>query len=95
MKVVSNPKVTELIEAQGGRLFVWTDLRKCCSGGITYLSTGSSPAPDRRFSSYEAAGFELWFDPGNLTPPDELHLDVKGWRNKHVEAYWNGCVFAV
>jgi hypothetical protein len=40
-------------------------------------------------------GFELWFDPGGLQSPDALHFDVRGWRTKRVEAYWNGCVFVV
>ena len=28
--------------------------------------------------------------------PDELHLDLKGWRKgtRRLEAYWNGSVFA-
>jgi hypothetical protein len=38
-------------------------------------------------------GFELWFDPAGLTPPEELVLEVRGWRTQRVEAYWNGCVF--
>jgi hypothetical protein len=35
-------------------------------------------------------------DWGGLDPPEELHLDVKGWRERtrRLEAYWNGCVFA-
>jgi hypothetical protein len=40
-------------------------------------------------------GFELWFDPAGLTPPEELVLEVRGWRTERVEAYWNGCVFVV
>jgi hypothetical protein len=30
-----------------------------------------------------------------MEPPDELHLDRKGWRrgSQRLEAYWNGCVF--
>jgi hypothetical protein len=95
MKVVSNPKVIHLVQEQGGHLYVWTDPHRCCSGNMTYLVTGSAPVAGRRFRPYDADGFELWFDPGGMSPPDELHLDVKGWRHRRVEAYWNGCVFAI
>nr|MBA2599525.1 hypothetical protein [Actinomycetota bacterium] len=95
MKVVADPEVGELVRQQGGRLYVWTDPHKCCSGNMTYLLTGSRPPARREFHAYDADGFELLFSPGNMNPPDELHLDVKGWRKKRVEAYWNGCVFVI
>jgi hypothetical protein len=30
-----------------------------------------------------------------LQEPDELELDVRGLRRKHVAAYWNGCAYVV
>ncbi len=63
---------------------------------MTYLNTGSSPPPGKRgFRTVDVEGFELFFDPGRLDPPDELHFEIKGWRKKRVEAYWNGCAFAL
>lgn len=55
----------------------------------------SAPEPGRRLIRFDAEGFELWFDPGPRPAADELHLDVKGFRRKRAEAYWNGCAFAV
>ena len=95
MKVLAPAAVADLVRERGGRLYVWTDLRRCCSGGITYLRTGSGPETGRTFRPVETEGFELFFDPGRLDPPTELHLDVKGLRRKRVEAYWDGCVFAM
>ena len=95
MRVVASATVVDLIRERGGRLFVWTDPRRCCSGGVTYLLTGAEPRPGREFKRFDSDGFELWFDPGRMDLPDELHLDVKGLRKKRVEAYWNGCVFAI
>lgn len=95
MRVLSPPRVADLVRERGGKLYVWTDLRRCCSGGITYLSTGSETPGGRIFRPVDAEGFELFFDPGRLDPPAELHLEVKGLRRKRVEAYWDGCVFAM
>jgi hypothetical protein len=47
------------------------------------------------FQLFDAEGFELWFDPGAMHPPDELHLDLAGFRRKRVVAYWNGCALAI
>lgn len=96
MRVVqATPEVADLIRARGGRIYVWTYTPKCCSGGVTYLATGTEPERGREFHHVEADGFELYFAHGRMDPPDELILDVKGRRHKRVEAYWNGCVFAI
>jgi hypothetical protein len=96
MRVVADPSVKEAIGRSGGRIFVWTDPHRCCGGGITFLKTAAEPAGRHDFQRVEGAdGFELFFDPGGRELPDELHLELKGLRNKHVEAYWNGCAYAV
>jgi hypothetical protein len=46
-----------------------------------------------RFRRVEDAGFDLHVDFGRRDPPEELHLELKGWTNKRIEAFWNGCVF--
>ncbi len=42
-----------------------------------------------------AEGITLHYDFGRQTPPEELHLDRKGWRRGtyRLEAYWNGSIF--
>ena len=95
MRVEAPATVADLVRERGGRLFVWTDPHRCCRGGVTYLLTGSGPERGRDFRLVDADGFELWFDFGRKDPPDELHLAVKGWRRKRIEAYWNGCIFAI
>jgi hypothetical protein len=96
MIVVSKVGVADLVRENGGRIYVWTDSHRCCSGNVTYLKTGSAPEPGRRFVRCDAKEFELWFDPGARPAPDELHLEVRrGLHKKRVEAYWNGCVFAI
>ena len=93
MNVVATLGAKALIHERGGRLFVWTDLPRCC-GGATYLRSSFTPRAGRTF--WRAGGFddlELYIDLGRLSPPEELHLDVRGLGRKRVEAYWNGCVF--
>ncbi len=96
MKVVTRPGVTDLIKERGGRLYVWTDAARCQAGKMMLLLTSSEP-PDEshEFGAIDVDGFELHFDPGRNTPPNELVLEVKGWRKKHVEAYWDGLAFPV
>ena len=93
MNVVASPDVEPFVRDHGGRLFVWTDARRCCGGGMTYLLTSAVPKKDRSFARIDTVGFELWFDAGHLPPPQELHLEIKGRRRAHIAAYWDGCVF--
>jgi hypothetical protein len=96
MKVVAGAGVGEFVHERGGRLFVWTDRQRCCAAGVTYLSARSERPPDPHvFRPVAAEGFELLFDGGRLGTPGVLNLEVRGRRRKHVEAYWDGCVFVV
>jgi hypothetical protein len=92
---MADAEVVSLVRERGGRLYVWTEARRCCGGGMKYLSTGTEPARGREFRRVDVDGFALLFDAGRMGPPDELVLDVRGRRRKRVEAYWNGCVFAM
>ena len=93
--VISDPGVPAFVREHGDTLFVRADPHRCCGGAVTYLRVASSPEPRHNYTRFEADGFELWLDPGSAAPPDELHLDIKGWRHRRVEAYWNGCAFVV
>ena len=92
MNVLAGAGVAELIATRGGKLFVWPDRQRCCQG-VAYLKTSTDPVAGRFRRVTTGAGFELWFDPGALAPPAELHLEIRGWWAKRVDAYWNGCIF--
>jgi len=93
MNVAATPEAEALIRERGGRLFVWTDLRRCC-GGATYMRSSFDPRAGKTFRRVDGSGnFDLYVDLGRLRPPQELQLDVRGRGRKRVEAYWNGCVF--
>lgn len=106
MKVVVSPRAAAHIRDRGGRVWVWLDPRRGLVGSYVWLEahteppggsrqtrfTRSSRRP-HRFRIVTAEGVEVHADWGSLDPPEELHLDLRGWVNKRVEAYWNGCVF--
>jgi hypothetical protein len=106
MKIVTSPKAAGFISEQGGKVWVWLDPRRGLVGSFVWLEahteppgasrktkfTRSSRRP-HRFATIEAEGIEVHYDWGRLDPPDELLLELKGIVNKHLEAYWDGCVF--
>ena len=93
MRVKASPEAIQLVQVQGGRLYVRAKHARCCHGSLTFLETSSEPG-ERPFRRVPADGIELYFDEG-LREPDVLELDVGGLRRKHVHAYWNGCAYVV
>lgn len=93
MRVKASSEAIELVQAQGGKLYVRAKRARCCHGSLTFLETSSEPG-ERSFRRVPATGIELYLDDG-LREPDELELDIGGLRRKHVHAYWNGCAYVV
>jgi hypothetical protein len=108
VKVVPTPRAADFVAERGGKVWVWLDPRRGLVGSHVWLEahceapgsskrssfTRSSRRP-HRFRVSEDAGIEVHHDFGRLDPPDELHLDVKGWTGgtRRLEAYWNGVIF--
>jgi hypothetical protein len=108
VKVVTTPKAEAFIRERGGRVWVWLDPRRGLVGSYVWLEAHCEPPGSsrksrftrssrrrHRFSVTTDAGVEVHHDFGRLDPPEELHLDVKGWRkgSQRLEAYWNGVIF--
>jgi hypothetical protein len=108
MEIVVTERASGFIAEHGGEAWVWLDPHRGIIGSHIWLEahtegprssrrssfTRSSRRP-HRFVRLEGAGVVLHYDFGHQAPPEELHLDVKGWRKgtRRLEAYWNGCVF--
>jgi len=92
MRVLVSEPAAQLIEEEGGRLYVWLKRERCC-GSLTTLEASSSAPRGKEFRSVEGgASFEL-FLPAHLSRlPDELHVDVRR-RSHRIEAFWDGCVW--
>jgi hypothetical protein len=96
VRVLASPEAVSFIREQGGTLFVWADVAECCTGPLTFLEASTdSPGADHPFRRLHGEDFDLFVDIGGRTPPEELHLDLKGWLRKHIRASWNGCAYAL
>jgi hypothetical protein len=108
VKIVTTAKAAEYIGAKGGNVWVWLDPHRGIVGSHVWLETHCEPPRSsrrstftrasrrpHRFRSLEQDGLVLHYDFGNLSEPEELHVDRKGWRrgSYRLEAYWNGSVF--
>ena len=108
MEIVTTPRAESYIQEMGGEVWVWLNPHMGPVGG--YVDLEAHPEPPRssrrtkftrasrrphRFREQKADGITLHYDFGRMDPPDELHLDRKGWRRGtyRLEAYWNGVVF--
>lgn len=93
MQLVASPEAVEFVRRRGGRLFVWTRSRRCCGGGLSWLETSTEPDEGREFRRFPAEGFELYLPRHLRRLPEELHVDLRRFPRRRVEAYWNGCAW--
>lgn len=93
-RVQAGDDVRDFVNARGGRLYVWTTLHRCCTGGLTLLDAGVEPPAKRRsrFTVLDTDGFELRFDGGVHGLPETLVLELTRGKRK-VRAYWNDRAF--
>jgi hypothetical protein len=107
VRILGDSGVTAFIDEHGGRLWVWLDPHGGLGGpAVIYLEAaperpGATRATRRkrsarrphRFTSYTMDGLEVLCDFGRFDPPDELHLAVKRFPKRRIEAFWNGAIF--
>ncbi len=70
--------------------------RMCCSGTPAYMHAATqAPAGVSGFTLVPADGLELRFRVPAGILPDVLEIGLRGRRHPRVEAYWDGCLFAL
>ncbi len=75
---------------------MWTDAARCQAGKMMVLIASTEPPKDHHdFEVFDLDGSEVLFDAARNEPPEELVLEVKGWRKERVAAYWDGLAFPV
>jgi hypothetical protein len=97
VQVDLSPQAEAFISAHGGRLWVWAAApRMCCAGAPSYMHAAlQPPAGLLGFRRIPAAGLELWFRGPASASPEVLEIGMRGKRHPKVEAYWDGCLFAL
>jgi hypothetical protein len=73
--------------------------RMCCWGTPAYMHAATERPPGlsgfRLVSQTGQDGVEVWFRAPAGRVPDVLEIGVHGRRRPRVEAYWDGCRFAL
>ena len=97
MQVDISPEAAGFVAARGGRLWVWAaHPRRCCAQVPAYMHAATAPpAGLTGFAPVPAAGLELWFLAPAGVRPDVLEIALHGRRRPRVEAYWDGCLYAL
>lgn len=92
-----SPDAFGYVAARGGRLWVWAAYpRRCCAGVPAYMHAATEqPAGLTGFTRVPAPGLELWFLALAGMQPDLLEIALHGRRRPRVEAYWDGCLYAL
>jgi hypothetical protein len=99
MRADVSAEAGEFVRGHGGRLWVWAARPTvCCWGTPAYMHAATEPPP--RLSGFRAvplaeAGLQIWFRAPAGRLPDVLEIEMRGRRRPRVEAYWDGCLFAL
>ena len=97
MRVDVSAEAGEFVRGRGGKLWVWAaHPRVCCWGTPAYMHAATVPPPG--LSGFHPAlsdGLEVWFRAPAGRMPDVLEIGMRGRRYPRVEAYWDGCTFAL
>ena len=95
MRVEVSPEAAEFVRARGGRLWVWAARPpKCCTPAFMRAAT-EPPRGMSGFHLVRAGGLEVCFRGPAGRVPDVLEIGLRGRRRPKVEAYWDGCLFAL
>ena len=95
MRVVASDEAVAFVRERGGRLFIWPQRTSfCCGPAELRLETSTDERADREFRRVPTPGFELYV-PRQMREPEELELALRRFPRRHVQGYWNGCVWII
>jgi hypothetical protein len=97
VRVDVSPEAEEFVRGHGGQVWVWAARpRVCCMGTPAYMYAATDPPRDPSgFSPAHTAGLDVWYRIPGARRPDVLEIELRGKRRPHVEAYWDGCIYAL
>jgi hypothetical protein len=99
MRADVSAEAGEFVRSHGGRLWIWAaHPRVCCWGTPAYMHAATEPPPElsgfRAVPSAEA-DLQIWFRAPAGRFPEVLEIGMRGRLRPRVEAYWDGCLFAL
>jgi hypothetical protein len=94
MRVVASDEARRYVSQRGGRLYVWLTSSACCHP-VPRLECATHAKGDRDFRQVADDDFEIWAPARIARLPSELHVEVRRFPRRRVEAYWDGCAWIV
>jgi hypothetical protein len=97
VRVQVSPEAEDFVRQRGGQVWVWAaHPRMCCSGTPAFMHAATEPPPGLSgFSPVRSARLDVWFRIPSGQLPDALEIGLHGKRRPRVEAYWDGCIYAL
>jgi hypothetical protein len=97
VRVDVSTEAEEFVRGHGGQVWVWAaHPRVCCLGSPAYMYAATEPPADLSgFSPAHVAGLDVWYRIPGGRRPDVLEIGLRGKRRPRVEAYWDGCIYAL
>lgn len=97
MRVDVSAEAEEFVRGHGGQLWVWVARPwACCWGTPAYMHAATvQPQGLSGFSPVPSTGLDVWFRKPAGPEPDVLEIRMRGKRHPRVEAYWDGCIYAL
>jgi hypothetical protein len=97
VQVEVSPEAEEFVRQQGGRVWVWVARPSmCCWGTPAFMHAATEPPPGLSgFSPVSSAALDVWFRVPAGRVPEVLEIVLRGKRRPRVEAYWDGCIYAL
>jgi hypothetical protein len=97
VRVEMSPEAEEFVRGRGGQVWVWAARPMvCCWSTPSYMHAATAP-PSRLsgFTAVDWPGLQVWCRIPGGRRPDVLEICLRGRRRPRVEAYWDGCAFAL
>jgi hypothetical protein len=94
MRVVTSEEARAYIAERGGRLYVWPASSPCCHS-VARLDCATDAKTGREFRPVADDEFEVWAPARIARLPTELHVEVRRFPRRRVEAFWDGCAWIV
>jgi hypothetical protein len=97
MRVDITASAAVFARAHGGTLWVWAAYpRLRCGGTQAWMHVATQEPPGRSgFRPLSADGVDVRFRALGDREPEELLIALHGIRRPRLEAYWDGCLYAI